>query len=499
MAQDKDKDKPLRDYIDTSSQTSATETAGRAGRAQRVGGGAGGEATATSQDAFRSTSEQQSDKGWRASSTTTEREGTAATQGQESGAQYGRFYGSAQRRLSQQRQRSAYSPSEEQPGWGSQWGRERSRGGQSAYRGETEEFGRGGLRPAGYGTQAYPARRPYGAQPGWGEAGYFRGEGYGEEGYERQRGYGRPRGREEGSYGRPGEFEEGRGSYEPPVSRRYEEPRTGGFYDEPRGEGTYGESQAAYRGEHQGYGRWEPAYGRGAGAGSYEGGLHERAEVQTYGRTREGYGGSEPAYRRGEGREGYWRRDPGNLGFTGGEEYAQAERGGGRGYGWERTRFQEGRRTRWQREALTAREIMTREVKAVTKQSTLKNVAEVMKDENCGIVPVVDEQHKLLGVVTDRDIVIRALAEDKTVSELKVEDIMTDDVEAVTPDEELKDVIELMGNKQIRRIPVVDKDDRLCGIISMGDIANRADYDEDLQETLEKVSAKRSFWGGLRS
>jgi len=54
-----------------------------------------------------------------------------------------------------------------------------------------------------------------------------------------------------------------------------------------------------------------------------------------------------------------------------------------------------------------------------------------------------------------------------------------------------------MGTKQIRRIPVVDRDDRLIGIISMGDIANRADYDEELQSAFEKVSGKRSFWSKL--
>jgi CBS domain-containing protein len=142
---------------------------------------------------------------------------------------------------------------------------------------------------------------------------------------------------------------------------------------------------------------------------------------------------------------------------------------------------------------------MTSDIKATTKRSTLQNVAEIMKDENCGIVPVVDESHKLLGVVTDRDIVIRTLAEGRSPIEVSVEDVMTDDVEAVRPDEELKDVVELMGDKQIRRVPVVDRDDRLVGIISMGDIATRADYDEDLQEALERISSKRSFWSRLWS
>ena len=78
--------------------------------------------------------------------------------------------------------------------------------------------------------------------------------------------------------------------------------------------------------------------------------------------------------------------------------------------------------------------------------------------------------------------------------QLRVEDVMTDDVSAVTEDEPLTSVLDLMGRKQIRRVPVVDRDDRLLGIISMADIANRADYDEDLQDAFERISSRRSFW-----
>lgn len=153
------------------------------------------------------------------------------------------------------------------------------------------------------------------------------------------------------------------------------------------------------------------------------------------------------------------------------------------------------RRTRWQREPMTARDIMTSPVRSVNAQSSIRDIAQIMKDENVGIVPVVDDSRRLVGVVTDRDLVVRALAGDASaVSNLKIQDLMTDDVEAVAPDEELREVIELMGKRQVRRIPVVDEDDTLLGIISLGDIANRADYDEELQDALEQISAKRSFW-----
>jgi len=163
-------------------------------------------------------------------------------------------------------------------------------------------------------------------------------------------------------------------------------------------------------------------------------------------------------------------------------------------YGGEYPRRGKGRRTRWEREELMAGEIMTKDVKAATGNDTLEAVARIMKDENCGIVPVVDENRRLIGVVTDRDTVIRALAEGRPVNQVKVSEVMTGDVEAVTPDTGVSEVTELMGRKQVRRVPVVDRRDRLAGIISMADIANRADYDQELQDSLERISARRSFW-----
>ncbi|NMO14040.1 CBS domain-containing protein [Pyxidicoccus fallax] len=154
-------------------------------------------------------------------------------------------------------------------------------------------------------------------------------------------------------------------------------------------------------------------------------------------------------------------------------------------------------RRRWQREPLTAREVMTRNVRTARLDSPVRDVAQIMKDEDCGVVPVVNERGSLVGIVTDRDLVIRGFTGGKTPDQLRVSDVMTDDVEAVTPDDNIHDVIALMGRKQIRRIPVVERDDRIVGIISMGDIANRADYDEELQEALDRVSSKRSFWSRL--
>ncbi|MCY1083131.1 CBS domain-containing protein [Archangium lansingense] len=204
---------------------------------------------------------------------------------------------------------------------------------------------------------------------------------------------------------------------------------------------------------------------------------------------RDARGGSEPG-----GREAHtWEDRPGMEPREGMGEYS-----GLVGMGQPvppRTETQ--RRGRWKREPLNAREIMTRQVKSAHLESSLREVARIMKEEDCGIVPVVDKQGRLRGLITDRDLVIRTLAEGRPPDNMHARDIMTDDVEAVTPDEDIHSIIALMGRRQVRRVPVVERDDRLVGIISMADIATRADYDEELQQALDHISSRRSFWSRL--
>jgi len=149
---------------------------------------------------------------------------------------------------------------------------------------------------------------------------------------------------------------------------------------------------------------------------------------------------------------------------------------------------------RWQKEPLTAKEIMTRSPRTVSRESSLSEAARLMRDENVGVLPVVDVQGKLAGLVTDRDLVVRAFTEQRSPQQFRVLDVMTEDLKAVTPETSIHDVIELMGREQVRRVPVVDREDRLLGIIAMADIANHAERDEELQAALERISSRRSFW-----
>jgi CBS domain-containing protein len=101
------------------------------------------------------------------------------------------------------------------------------------------------------------------------------------------------------------------------------------------------------------------------------------------------------------------------------------------------------------------------------------------------VVPVV-EDGRVTGVVTDRDIVLRAVADGDFQAE--VEDVVSDDVITCTPDMSTADAAELMSEHQIRRLPVVDADERLVGIVSLGDLAVKEGRDARMGDTLEKVS-----------
>jgi CBS domain-containing protein len=281
-----------------------------------------------------------------------------------------------------------------------------------------------------------------------------------------------------------------------------EAPDGGSYYSRARARvGDRGESGAAgeWGGGFRGVGgqsgsRGERDYGRGTGYGA-------RPSGGRYGAGGYGAGGFEQG---GLGEPRGYREDVGYRGGSAAEVGRGADTGwrGGWEPGWEPGRERgpvgerEGRR-RWQREPVRAREIMTRDVKSVRPEAGLEEVARIMRDENTGIVPVVDQNGRLLGVVTDRDIVMRTLASGNDPRTVRASEIMSDDIDAVTPDEELRDVVNLMGDKQVRRVPVVQENDELVGIISMADVATRADYDESLQDALEEISSRRSFWSRL--
>jgi CBS domain-containing protein len=171
------------------------------------------------------------------------------------------------------------------------------------------------------------------------------------------------------------------------------------------------------------------------------------------------------------------------------------------------------------RSRLRCRDIMTRDLVVATRDTTLRELAGMMKEEDTGVIPVVDYTAtggngrntadntrtggnvygKLVGLITDRDIVIRAVAEDKDCATTRAEEIMTPDVYTARPNDRVVDVIRKMGDKQVRRIPVVSENGSLRGIISMRDVALETESDRELAQALEDISKESSFWGKLFS
>ncbi|MBP7415561.1 MAG: CBS domain-containing protein [Pyrinomonadaceae bacterium] len=136
---------------------------------------------------------------------------------------------------------------------------------------------------------------------------------------------------------------------------------------------------------------------------------------------------------------------------------------------------------------------MTKNVRTATREMSLGDVAVMMRDGDMGAVPVVDGG-KLIGIVTDRDIVVRGVADGKT-TDTAIDEVMTTELFSVAPDDFVFEAIRLMGDKQVRRIPVVNADGSLAGIIAMADIALEMEDEKEIAETLEEISSGAAFWG----
>ena len=120
-----------------------------------------------------------------------------------------------------------------------------------------------------------------------------------------------------------------------------------------------------------------------------------------------------------------------------------------------------------------------------------------MRDEDIGAVPVIAEDGKLEGIITDRDIIVSGLNSDKNDAELQAEDCMSTDLFTANQNDRIVEVINEMGDHKVRRVPVVDSRDRLVGIISMADIAIETNKDMELAAALKDVSQPSSWLNRL--
>jgi CBS domain-containing protein len=132
------------------------------------------------------------------------------------------------------------------------------------------------------------------------------------------------------------------------------------------------------------------------------------------------------------------------------------------------------------------RDVMTKSPRSLESGATVMEAARLMRDEDAGIIPVV-EGEKLVGTVTDRDIAIRVVAEGKSAETITVGEIASRELVTIDPQQDLDEALRLMARHQVRRLPVVEEDGRLVGIVAQADIARNAS-DEKTGDLVEDIS-----------
>jgi len=141
-----------------------------------------------------------------------------------------------------------------------------------------------------------------------------------------------------------------------------------------------------------------------------------------------------------------------------------------------------------------AREVMTKELVYASPQDTVSHVAELMKMEDIGPVLIVDneESRRLVGIVTDRDLVLKVIAEGQDPKTTRVEEVMSKKLVTCRADDDVENAMKAMAQYQLRRIPVVEDDNRLVGIISQADIATRVGEPEKTAEVVKEISESQT-------
>jgi CBS domain-containing protein len=138
---------------------------------------------------------------------------------------------------------------------------------------------------------------------------------------------------------------------------------------------------------------------------------------------------------------------------------------------------------------MEVREVMTESPTCCTPETGLQEVAQMMVDCDCGCIPVIDSNDTKMpiGMITDRDITCRVVAQGRNPLDLTAREAMTSTVVSVTPDTSLEECLDLMEESQVRRIAVVDDDGKICGIVAQADVARNAD-DQRTAEVVQEVS-----------
>lgn len=135
-------------------------------------------------------------------------------------------------------------------------------------------------------------------------------------------------------------------------------------------------------------------------------------------------------------------------------------------------------------------DVMTKNPSCCLPTDTVAKAAQQMKKEKVGSIPVIENEKtkKLIGIVTDRDLALQVIADGRDAKATKVADVMTQDVVTCGVDDDVQDAVDAMADNQLRRIPVVDHDLMIVGIISQADVATRVDEPQETAKMVKEIS-----------
>ena len=147
---------------------------------------------------------------------------------------------------------------------------------------------------------------------------------------------------------------------------------------------------------------------------------------------------------------------------------------------------------------MLVKECMTKQVEIGKPSMSLQEAAQKMRDGDFGILPI-GENDRLVGMITDRDIAIRGTAEGKDAQKVQVRELMSQDVLYCFEDQKLDEVTKNLGDNQVRRLPVLNRQKRLVGILSLGDLAQSSANPEKVEEALSRISKNTNIQSEART
>jgi CBS domain-containing protein len=137
---------------------------------------------------------------------------------------------------------------------------------------------------------------------------------------------------------------------------------------------------------------------------------------------------------------------------------------------------------------MKCQDLMTKHIKMCTPECSIKDAVQLMQDLNCGAIPIINDDHEPVGMVTDRDIALYTILNNKDPQKNKVSEFMSKPVITCFENEDIDTAIQKMKEYKIRRIPVIDEKNKISGIISLGDIAVISNEEEETFEALHDIS-----------